>query len=84
MDCYALIRWPGVKQRRANQNGVLRMTRLPIAAVARSIAIAGLVAASPAVLGTSAMAATAGGVTDELGVVRIPKGRTDHHRRLLG
>jgi branched-chain amino acid transport system substrate-binding protein len=50
------------------------MTRLPIAAVARSFALAGLVAASPAMLGASAMAATAGGVTDELGVIRIPKG----------
>jgi branched-chain amino acid transport system substrate-binding protein len=50
------------------------MTRLPIAAVARSFALAGLVAASPAVFGASAMAATAGGVTDELGVIRIPKG----------
>jgi branched-chain amino acid transport system substrate-binding protein len=50
------------------------MTRLPIAAVARCFALAGLVAASPAVLGASAMAATAGGVTDEIGVIRIPKG----------
>jgi branched-chain amino acid transport system substrate-binding protein len=50
------------------------MTRLPIAAVARSIALASLVAATPAVLSASAVAATAGGVTDELGVIRIPKG----------
>jgi branched-chain amino acid transport system substrate-binding protein len=50
------------------------MTRLPIAALARSFALAGLVAATPAVLSASALAATAGGVTDELGVVRIPKG----------
>ena len=50
------------------------MTRLPIAAVARSFALAGLVAAAPAALYSSAMAATAGGVTDEIWVIRIPKG----------
>jgi branched-chain amino acid transport system substrate-binding protein len=50
------------------------MTRLPIAAAARSFAVAGLVAASAASFCAPAWAASAGGVTDEYGVIRVPKG----------
>jgi branched-chain amino acid transport system substrate-binding protein len=47
----------------------------PFAAVARSIALAGFVAALPMAMGASAMAAqTLGGVTDPIGVIKIPKG----------
>src|SRR3977135_1198564 len=53
--------------------GALHMIRLPIAA-ARSFALTGLLAASSAALSPPAIAATAGGVTDEIGVIRIPKG----------
>ena len=49
------------------------MTRLAIAAL-RLFAVAGLMAATPAVFPEPLMAASAGGVTDEIGVIRIPKG----------
>ncbi len=50
------------------------MIRLPVAA-ARSFALAGLmVASSVAVCASATAAQTLGGVTDEIGVIRIPKG----------